>query len=82
MSNQTLEDRVAALEAEVADLKHAQKFHGESAVSWWEQICGRFKDDPAYEEAMQYGREYREALRLRRRTNYTDRSGEINRDFN
>ncbi len=26
---------------------------------WWEEIAGTFADDPAYDEAMRLGREYR-----------------------
>jgi hypothetical protein len=63
MAAQTLEERVAALEAEVARLKQTQSEAAESEKPWWEQIRGRFKNDPAYQEAMRYGREYRESLR-------------------
>jgi hypothetical protein len=30
---------------------------------WWEEILGSFANDPAYDEAMQLGRQYRESLR-------------------
>lgn len=56
----TLEERVAALEAEVA----AIKAHGEnSSLPWWKEIWGTFKNDPVYDEAMRLGREYHESLR-------------------
>ena len=61
MPAQTLEERVVVLETEVARLKSpAAEAAGKP---WWEEIRGMFKDDPAYVEAMQYGREYRESLR-------------------
>ncbi len=63
MATVKLEDRVAALEAEVAILK--AKVGGEAAVEvpWWKQIRGSFANDPAFLEAMRLGREYRESLR-------------------
>jgi hypothetical protein len=56
-----LEERVALLEAEVTRLKH--KVDQNIPVKWWEQIAGTFADNPAYDEAMQLGREYRDSLR-------------------
>lgn len=60
MSAMNLKDRVAALEAEVARLK--EKLEGNSG-SWTDEIVGAFANDPAFEEAMRLGREYRESLR-------------------
>jgi hypothetical protein len=58
-----LEERVAHLEAEVARLKN--KVENESSSRpWWEKIAGTFADNPAYEEAMRLGREYRNSLCL------------------
>ena len=57
----TLEERVAALEAEVARLKQTHGNAVETQKPWWEKIRGRFKDDPEYVEAMRLGREYRES---------------------
>jgi hypothetical protein len=56
----TLEDRMAALEADVARLK---KKMGEEETPWWKQIAGTFEDDPYHAEAMRLGRKYRESLR-------------------
>lgn len=57
-----LEKRVALLEAEVARLK--RKVESDlSPTPWWEKIAGTFADNPAYDEAMRLGREYRESLR-------------------
>jgi hypothetical protein len=56
-----LEERVAYLEAEVARLKN--KVENDSSSSpWWEKIAGTFSDNPAYDEAMQLGRAYRNSL--------------------
>jgi len=60
MATASLEERVAALEAEVERLKQARM--GEPAkteMPWWERRFGAFKDDPMYEEAMRLGVEYR-----------------------
>ncbi len=62
MAAPSLEDRVAALEAK-AD--HSSESATQDTRPWWERIRGTFKDDPAYEEAMRLGREYRESLRPR-----------------
>lgn len=62
MAAPTIEERLAALEAEVARLKERQ-LGDEAKKPWWEEIWGTFKDDPHYEEAMRLGREYRESLR-------------------
>ncbi|HZU76820.1 MAG TPA: hypothetical protein VFA70_08660 [Dehalococcoidia bacterium] len=65
MAKQTIEERLERLEAEVASLKHERSEQDGTAGPWWERIRGRFKDDPAYEEAMRYGREYRESLKAK-----------------
>ena len=62
MSNLTLEERVATLEAEVARLKR-ERSGPETAEPWWRAIRGTFKNDPDYKEATRLGREYRESLR-------------------
>jgi len=64
MSTEALEDRLAAVENEVAQLKHelaADKSQGRSA--WWEKMFGSFADSEGFEEAVRLGREYRESLR-------------------
>ncbi len=61
MATVRLEDRVSALEADVASLK--QLVHLAAKVPWWEQRFGSFANDPLYLEAMRLGREYRESLR-------------------
>jgi hypothetical protein len=55
-----LEQRLAALEAEVARLKRATP---PSNKPWWEQVEGAFAGDSPFEEAMRLGREYRRSLR-------------------
>jgi hypothetical protein len=62
MATPKLEDRVAALEAEVAKLK--AMLQGPAApADPWQRLWGAFANDPVYDEAMRLGREYRESLR-------------------
>ena len=64
MAARTLEDRMAAVEQELAQLK--QQLQAEllpAPLPWWEKIAGTFADSEAHEEATRLGREYREALR-------------------
>ena len=34
---------------------------------WWEEISGSFANDPAFDEAMRLGREWRESFRPKTR---------------
>ena len=61
MATTSLEERVAALEAEMARLK--QQLQPEPKKPWWQERIGAFANDPMYDEAMRLGREYRESLR-------------------
>lgn len=64
MATITLEDRVTALEKELAQIKRRlEKEKSQSPLPWWEQIFGTFANSEAYDEAMRLGREYRESLR-------------------
>lgn len=56
-----LEERVAYLEAEVAQLK--TKIESGESSPWWEKIIGTFANNSAYDEAMRLGREYRDSFR-------------------
>lgn len=58
-----IEQRVAALEAEVTRLRQELEAVTKPANPWWQEIYGTFADDPLHAEAMQAGREYRESLR-------------------
>jgi hypothetical protein len=66
-SKPALEQRVAALEAEVTTLKRKID-EIETSKPWWEQIAGTFQHDPLYERAMRLGREYRQSLRPKKPT--------------
>lgn len=63
MAARELALRVAALEAEMAQVKQKIEAATEPAKPWWQEIYGTFANDPLHEEAMRLGREYREALR-------------------
>lgn len=63
MAALSLEERVAALEVEVARLKQERTNTAETQKPWWQEIWGTAKNDPHYAEAMRLGREYRESLR-------------------
>ena len=66
-STSQLEQRVAALEAEVTKLI-SQMQAMPTSQPWWEQIAGTFQHDPMYEEAMRLGRQSRQSLRPRKHT--------------
>ena len=60
----TLEERVSALEAQVAHLLADKstadvKPTANAEVPWWQQRYGAFQDDDIYDEAMRLGAEYR-----------------------
>lgn len=61
MSAASVENRLAALEAEVARIK--EQIANKPKKDWVEVIWGSFANDPIYEEAMKLGRAYREGQR-------------------
>ena len=65
MAAPSLEERAAELEVSAEQTKHHTEGIELDHHPWWERIRGTFKDDLAYVEAMQLGREYRESLRPR-----------------
>jgi hypothetical protein len=58
-----IELRIAALEAEVAQLKQRQEESAEPKPHWVDKVFGAFADDPDFLEAMRLGREYRKSQR-------------------
>jgi hypothetical protein len=63
MASAPLEDRVTALEREVARLKARVEGTGQTTEDWLDKMWGSFANDPAFEEAMRLGREWRESFR-------------------
>lgn len=74
MAIASIEERVAALEVEVARLKQQIEALNKPSGPWWQEVCGTFEDDPMFEEAMKLGREYRESLRPKRRAKQSKRA--------
>ena len=66
--------RVAVLEAKVEQLQRTLEAVVPDGRPWWEHIVGAFADDPAFEEAMRLGREYRESLRPKPHSRQSKRS--------
>jgi len=60
----TVEERLRALECDVAELKQRATNGKKSENSGWDAILGTFADCPEFDEAMRLGREYRDSLPL------------------
>ena len=64
MATETLEDRLAVVENELARLKDLLGTNKASDTpAWWEKMFGSFADSAGFEEAVRLGREYRQSLR-------------------
>jgi hypothetical protein len=62
MTNTELENRILILETEMALMKSKIEKKNDQEKPWYRQIP-KFGGNPAYEEAMKLGREYRESQR-------------------
>ena len=62
VTNPTLEERLSGIEADVRDLRRRLDCQ-EPAPNWLERVIGSFKDEPAFEEVLEYGRAIRQADR-------------------
>ena len=56
--NTSLEERLSAVEEAIAQLQ--KQVATPSSKNWLEQITGSFKDEPAFEEVLAYGRAIRQ----------------------
>jgi len=64
MAPETLEDRLALVESELAQIRQQLAVKNAQTVpAGWEKMFGIFADSEGFEEATQLGREYREAQR-------------------
>lgn len=61
-----LEKRLTTLERTVATLVRREMPTPQTQYHWWHDDAGRFANDPAFEEMVRLGREYRESLRPKR----------------
>ena len=55
MSGATLEERMAALESEMRELRESIKARN-PAPDWLERVIGSMKDEPAFDEVLAHGR--------------------------
>jgi hypothetical protein len=63
MSKSKLETRIAALEAEVAQLKQDVQARGGNGSPWWEKIAGTLPNDDLTRRAEAAGRKYRASVK-------------------
>ncbi len=56
--NTSLEERLAAVEAAIAQLQ--KQIAISQQMNWLQQITGSLKDEPAFEEVLAYGRAIRQ----------------------
>jgi len=64
MSAPSLEERVAALEARLEQIEHRQdqdQDKSDDTIPWWKRTIGIHANSPGFEEAVRFGREWREA---------------------
>jgi hypothetical protein len=54
----SLEERLTAVEAAIAELQ--KQVQSPQSTNWLQQITGSFKDEPAFEEVLAYGRAIRQ----------------------
>lgn len=53
----SIEERLSAMEAAIAELQ--QQVAATQPANWLQQITGSFKDEPAFDEVLAYGRAIR-----------------------
>jgi len=61
MPTSTIEERLSILESEVNKLKASFITNPQPIKPWSEEIVGVFANDPAFDEAILIGREYRKS---------------------
>src|SRR5437879_2787418 len=73
-TNESIEQRLAALESAVANLQR-QMSNGPAAQHWIERFKGAFRDEPAFAEVVEYGRALRAADRQSQGGSQTEPQG-------
>ncbi|KYC44095.1 hypothetical protein WA1_02850 [Scytonema hofmannii PCC 7110] len=58
-TNISVEERLAVVEAAVIELQ--KQLAASESTNWLQQVTGSFKDEPAFEEVLAYGRAIRQA---------------------
>ena len=66
MATAQIEERLAVLEAEIAQLKKQMAQGATLQRPWWKEIAGSFANDPVFQKAMKLGEDYRRSLRPKR----------------
>ena len=56
----SLEERVAAVEEAIAELRQQLQLVNPQPTNWIEEVSGSFKGEPAFEEVLAYGRAIRQ----------------------
>ncbi|MDY6803210.1 MAG: hypothetical protein SXA11_05315 [Cyanobacteriota bacterium] len=59
-TNASLEERVAVVEAAIAELQKQVQLVNPQPTNWIEEVSGSFEDGPAFEEVLAYGRAIRQ----------------------
>lgn len=59
--SQSLESRVATLEAELVQMKQMLSGFFQKESPWWSKVAGSFENDPTFDEAVRFGQEWRKS---------------------
>jgi hypothetical protein len=59
--SQHLENRVAALETELAQMRQILSVFVQKKTSWWLKVAGSFENDPTFDEVNRLGQEWRKS---------------------
>ena len=63
MSDEQIERRLAAIEATLAEIQRRLAEPPPIKPNWLERITGSMQDEPAFEDVLKYGRQFRESDR-------------------
>jgi hypothetical protein len=58
----SLEQRIHALEKQIAALLQKQETSGNNSRAWLDDLYGKFAGDPIFARAMKLGQDYRKSL--------------------